>query len=82
MTATATSGRVRIDEVGAALLVSVNGVHGGCSAVAAELPEERDRISVVMADADIAYSPQLAQGLRQWVPMRHESVRLVAPRER
>jgi hypothetical protein len=75
---TSTGARLRIDEVGHALLVRVVGAHGPCAAVAAELPAESGRISVVLPNAELARRPDLAQRLRQWVPGRYDSVRLVA----
>lgn len=72
------TGRLRIDEVGRALLVSVGGAHGACAAVASQLPDEPGRISVVLPDAALALRPELAHRLRHWVPMQYESVRLVA----
>ncbi|MGW0434745.1 hypothetical protein ACWDV4_19690 [Micromonospora sp. NPDC003197] len=71
--------RLRVDEVGDVLLVSVGGVHPATAAVARALPAEAGRISVVMPDADLAYHPDLVPRLCRWVPVRYESVRLVAP---
>ncbi|MBO4209041.1 hypothetical protein [Micromonospora echinofusca] len=71
--------RLRVDEVGDALLVSVNGVHPATAAVARALPTEAGRICVVMTDPALAYHPELGHRLCRWVPVRYESVRLIAP---
>lgn len=71
--------RLRVDEVGEALLVSVNGVHPATAAVARALPTEVGRICVVMTDPALAYHPELGHRLCRWVPVRFEAIRLIAP---
>jgi len=80
MTSTPPRRRLRVEEIGRSLLVSVNSVHIGCRSVAGALPADPGRVCVVMPDAAVAADPELAARLRDWVPMRYESVRLVAPR--
>ncbi|WP_405095609.1 hypothetical protein [Micromonospora sp. NBC_01412] len=71
--------RLRVDEVGDALLVSVNGVHPATAAVTRALPTETGRICVVMTDPALAYHPDLGYRLCRWVPTRYEAVRLISP---
>ncbi|MER7415948.1 hypothetical protein ABT346_04030 [Micromonospora peucetia] len=71
--------RLRVDEVGDALLVSVNGVHPATAAVTRGLPTETGRICVVMTDPALAYHPDLGYRLCRWVPARYEAVRLISP---
>ena len=73
--------RLRIEEVGSCLVAAVGGAQRNAArAVAAILPPEDDRISVVMPQVTGAVIPQLVQRLRAWVPTRWESVRLVSAR--
>ena len=75
----APSPRVQIEEVGNCLLVCVGGARGGPGrAVARALPAEDDRVSVIVPDLSAAIVPQLLDRLRDWVPIKWDSVRLIA----
>ncbi|WP_238019661.1 hypothetical protein KZZ52_15275 [Dactylosporangium sp. AC04546] len=71
--------RLHVDEVGHCLVAAVRGGdRADARAVAKRVPAEEDRIAVVMSRLTSALVPALLQQLRPWVPIRWDSVRLVA----
>src|SRR4051794_17996945 len=73
------SPRMRIEEEGHCLVVSVGGAHSNAArAVARAMPAEEDRITVIMPQLSESMIPELLERLRSWVPIRWESIRLVA----
>jgi hypothetical protein len=71
--------RVRVEQVGVCLVASVGGVRPSATTMARSLPEEEDRVAVVLSDADAMSIPELAEILQEWIPLGWDSIRLIAP---
>ena len=72
------SGRLRIEEVGGCLFASVGGADPFARAQARQLQPEEDRVALVIPQIGSAILPELTHGLREWVPVKWDSVRLVS----